>query len=339
MTLLLFLLLGMSLHIFFREEIEIHIYQRWVVLKIFFRNGWNATERPQGILRPRISDYLLDSKPRRDRSISVEDSFPSFPGYVTRISPSHKMEDEENLQRYYYPSSTAVKIPISEPETKPVQKPVHKPVEKPVQKPVEKPVHKPERSYLSDTDYDYINHSSVSDPAIRVQPNNTTVPESKQTKSSDEILRDRLSLYGLKEKTRIKGDGNCQFASIADQLFDDPDRHPEVRKKAVEWLKDNKNYKLPNSTSIGDYLQTEFFPYWSDYIDYMSQESIWGDHFTLLAIAEVYKIRIVIVSSMEVDPGIDPITVITPTNSWNNTVYISHLHELHYSSLCLDESP
>jgi len=165
-----------------------------------------------------------------------------------------------------------------------------------------------------------------------------SVPVPRQSsKSSDEMLRNRLALYGLKEKTRIKGDGNCQFSSCADQLFGDPDRHPEVRKAAVEWLRDHADYKLPNSTMIGDYLQTEFFPAWEDYIEYMGQNGIWGDHFTLLAIAEVYKIKIVIVSSMDVDPGIDPFTVIVPKH-WNQTIYISHLHELHYSSLCLDDS-
>jgi len=155
-------------------------------------------------------------------------------------------------------------------------------------------------------------------------------------KSSDQMLRDRLKLYGLKEKTKIKGDGNCQFASCADQFFDDPDKCTEVRQAVVEWLKKNQHYRLPNGTTIGDYLQTEFFPTWNDYVHYMSQDKIWGDHFTLLAIAEVYQTKIVIVSSMDVDPGIDPFTVIVP-QKWTKTIYISHLHELHYSSLCPDD--
>jgi len=90
---------------------------------------------------------------------------------------------------------------------------------------------------LYHTEYDYLKHSSVSEPNI--QAPKTDVPNStkQQPKSSDQILRDRLSLYGLKEKTRIKGDGNCQFSSVADQLFDDPDRHPEVRKKCSGMVK------------------------------------------------------------------------------------------------------
>jgi len=156
---------------------------------------------------------------------------------------------------------------------------------------------------------------------------------------AEEILNERLGLYGLREKTKIKGDGNCQFASCADQLFNDPNKHSEVRKAAVSWLRRNSSYRLPNQTTLLDYLQTEFFPTWADYCDYMDQAGIWGDHFPLFAIAEVYSVKIVVVSSMEVDPGIDPFTVVVP-QEWDDSkpvIYLAHRHELHYSSVCLDE--
>uniref|UniRef100_A0A6B2LP84 OTU domain-containing protein n=1 Tax=Arcella intermedia TaxID=1963864 RepID=A0A6B2LP84_9EUKA len=152
-------------------------------------------------------------------------------------------------------------------------------------------------------------------------------------------MMERLKLYGLKLKTRISGDGNCQFASVADQLFNDPSRHHEIRKKAVAWLRKNKTYKLPNDTTLQDYLQTEFFPTWPDYCDYMDQEGIWGDHLTLVAVAEAYALKIVVISSMEVEPGIDPFTVIV-ARAWaeeDRTIYVAHLHEIHYSSICEDE--
>jgi len=91
----------------------------------------------------------------------------------------------------------------------------------------------------------------------------------------------QLTFYGLTEKTKIKGDGNCQFASVADQLFHNPSRHTEVRKQAVEWLRKNENYILPNTTTIGNYyLVSDTIPSWSHYVYYMSQPSVWGNHFT-----------------------------------------------------------
>jgi len=157
--------------------------------------------------------------------------------------------------------------------------------------------------------------------------------------SPQESLDERLSLYGLKEKTAIKGDGNCQFSALADQLYNDPSAHAKVRKMVVNWLRENRNYTLPNGTRIIDYLQTERFPEWKDFGDYMEQDKVWGDHFTLIAASELFQIKIVVVSSIEVEPGIDPFTVIIP-KQWmkDRVIFLSHLHELHYSSLIPDDS-
>lgn len=43
------------------------------------------------------------------------------------------------------------------------------------------------------------------------------------------LLEDRLKIYGLKEKTKIAGDGNCQFAAVADQLYGDISYAPKIR--------------------------------------------------------------------------------------------------------------
>eukprot|EP01126_Amoeba_proteus_P067540 TRINITY_DN9999_c0_g2_i2.p1 TRINITY_DN9999_c0_g2~~TRINITY_DN9999_c0_g2_i2.p1 ORF type:complete len:189 (-),score=34.23 TRINITY_DN9999_c0_g2_i2:531-1031(-) len=51
------------------------------------------------------------------------------------------------------------------------------------------------------------------------KPMETFTPLTTEEKSL--ILQERLNLYGFKEKTKIMGDGNCQFAAIADQLFND----------------------------------------------------------------------------------------------------------------------
>jgi len=87
------------------------------------------------------------------------------------------------------------------------------------------------------------------------------------------------NILRINRKDKIKRDGNCQFASVADQLFHNPSRHTEVRKQAVEWLRKTENYILPNTTTIGNYyLVSDTFPSWSHYVYYMSQPSVWGDH-------------------------------------------------------------
>jgi len=174
--------------------------------------------------------------------------------------------------------------------------------------------------------------SSPSSPRSSSTP---VQPESPLTPS--QILKKRLNLYGMKEKTEISGDGNCQFSAVADQLCDNPGAHAQIRKLAVKWLRANPHYTLPNRTVLKDYLQTEFFPSWNDYCDYMQQTGTWGDHYTLIAVSEVFNVKIVILTSMDVDPSVDPFTVIVPkrwkTEGTGKTIYLSHLHELHYGSV------
>lgn len=98
------------------------------------------------------------------------------------------------------------------------------------------------------------------------------------------------------------------------------------------------SYEIRSLIFTVDFLQVEFFPTWEDYCSYMAQDRVWGDHLTLTAISQIFKTKIFILSSLELEDGQDPCTVIVPTN-WErgNIIFLSHLHELHYSSLCPDE--
>lgn len=50
----------------------------------------------------------------------------------------------------------------------------------------------------------------------------------------------RLKRYGLCER-KIKGDGNCQFRAVADQLYRDSKFHLDVRRIAVHQLRSNQS--------------------------------------------------------------------------------------------------
>jgi len=137
-------------------------------------------------------------------------------------------------------------------------------------------------------------------------------------------MLERFIAYGVKERP-VPGDGNCQFASISDQLFDTPNYHKNVREMIVDWLYKNPNYCLGRGTYLKDFLQTDRFPTWEDYCKYLSKEGSWGDHITLLAASEVFQCKIIILSSIEIkDPKIDPIIIITPKkNSTYSNLFMS----------------
>jgi len=151
-------------------------------------------------------------------------------------------------------------------------------------------------------------------------------------------LLERLKVYGMKEKTSIRGNGNCQFAAFSDQYFNDIKYAAEIRNECVKWLMKNKYFVLTNGAKMENFLQTDFFPTWQDYCEYMSVDGTWGDNLTLVALSELFRTKIVIISSIKLSKNQNPCTVIVPSKWENNkVVYLSHLHELHYSSICPDD--
>ncbi|ESQ54013.1 hypothetical protein EUTSA_v10027041mg, partial [Eutrema salsugineum] len=112
-----------------------------------------------------------------------------------------------------------------------------------------------------------------------------------------ERLQDRLEWEGYSE-VKVKSDGNCQFRALADQLYNTSDLHKQVRQEIVKQLKSRpKLYK-------GLVGKTDF----SEYVKNMSNDSVWGDEVTLKAAADVYGVKILLITSLKDVP----FTVVVP---------------------------
>jgi hypothetical protein len=86
-------------------------------------------------------------------------------------------------------------------------------------------------------------------------------------------------------------------------------------------------------------LETDRFPTWDAYCDYMAREGSWGDHLSLIAVAEAFKARVWIISSVETPDNASPVTVIEPRETPGKKIlFLGHWHERHYSSLALEQS-
>ena len=126
----------------------------------------------------------------------------------------------------------------------------------------------------------------------------------------------------------MRGDGNCQFRALADQLFGDQERHAECRAVCMNQLRaESEHYRvssfyfhrrvssLTNKVSrlfyshTGDktdgYLPIYLFTYlqvfvpedWGSYVSEMSRDAAWGDHITLQAASDAYGVGMCVVSS------------------------------------------
>ena len=134
----------------------------------------------------------------------------------------------------------------------------------------------------------------------------------------DMKLEQRLRAFGVTEK-KIKGDGNCQFRSISDQLFGTPERYEEVRKMVVDQLRTKRE-------EYEAFVPDDY----EDYVNNMAMDGEWGDHLTLKAASDVYGRRMCILSSYEKNFLIEitPLEVKHPRVLW-----LSFWAEVHYNSI------
>lgn len=147
-----------------------------------------------------------------------------------------------------------------------------------------------------------------------------------------ERMKERMKNYKLYEQ-KIAPDGNCQFGSFSHQLTGEEKHHALFRKAVCTWLRKNSNFELEKGSYIRDFLDNRFSS-WEDYCNYMSQDKVWGDHITLIAMANLFGVRINILTSIKLPPGTNPMTVIEPKEVYQQKeVYLSHWHEAHYNSL------
>ncbi|XP_020881854.1 OTU domain-containing protein 5-A [Arabidopsis lyrata subsp. lyrata] len=116
--------------------------------------------------------------------------------------------------------------------------------------------------------------------------------------SDREILEYRLEWEGYTE-IKMKSDRNCQFRALADQFYQTSDCHKRVRQEIV---KQN-----------------------------MSTNSEWGDEVTLRVVADVYGVKIVLITSIKLTPFMEflPKSQKEP----DRVIHLSYLAGIHFNSI------
>jgi len=99
------------------------------------------------------------------------------------------------------------------------------------------------------------------------------------------------------------GDGNCQFYSVSWEVFSTTARHAEVRAQIIEHLRG------PAGSDMAAFYAPELPSQpatFTDYLDQMAKDCVWGDQLTLQAAADVYTLRICTLTSARYDPTAAP---------------------------------
>jgi len=137
---------------------------------------------------------------------------------------------------------------------------------------------------------------------------------------SRDRLRMRLDFHGFEERV-ILGDGNCQFASVSDQLFGSPRYHKAVRAAVAEQLRRDPERYSPYV------LENPF----EKYVTGMEVSGTWGDHVTLQATADAYGVQTMLLTSFAQGCIIE----VNPEKKANTgqVLWLSFWAEFHYGSL------
>ncbi|KUJ16522.1 OTU-domain-containing protein [Mollisia scopiformis] len=119
-----------------------------------------------------------------------------------------------------------------------------------------------------------------------------------------------LAGLGLKT-TSIRGDGNCLFRALSEQIYGDQTRNSEIRAKVVQYMKANpgdfkpfisvetgggfrRNPKRKNAAA-GDLTgpsESERDQAWEDYLVRMARNGEYGDNLEIRAFTEAYTVDV-----------------------------------------------
>lgn len=147
---------------------------------------------------------------------------------------------------------------------------------------------------------------------------NGEIPSVDEATLDHQRLLDRLQLYQLVE-SKVRGDGNCQFRSLSDQVYRSAEHHKFVRQQIVNQLKLHAD------------IYEGYVPMvYSDYLKNMAKVGEWGDHVTLQAAADLYGIKIFVITSFKDTCYIE---IVPSVQRSNRVIFLSFWAEVHYNSI------
>lgn len=137
-----------------------------------------------------------------------------------------------------------------------------------------------------------------------------------------------LDLYGL-EPYEVGGEGDCQFRALAFHIFNDAERHAEVRDTVVQELREHPDRYI-DFAEEWSVPEQEGHSYWT-WVASMARPGSWGGNTTLRAAATAYERPINVVSApvrsnayhVKINPFMPPVY---------HDIWIAYLNENHYQA-------
>ena len=94
----------------------------------------------------------------------------------------------------------------------------------------------------------------------------------------------QLAEFGLRIKI-VKGDGNCLFRSLSDQIEGNENNYMEYRKNVVGFIMENREYFEP-------FIEDD--EKFDDYIEDMKKDAVWAGNLEIQGFSMLYKRNVVV---------------------------------------------
>eukprot|EP01117_Protostelium_nocturnum_P007334 TRINITY_DN2624_c0_g1_i1.p1 TRINITY_DN2624_c0_g1~~TRINITY_DN2624_c0_g1_i1.p1 ORF type:complete len:1555 (-),score=571.21 TRINITY_DN2624_c0_g1_i1:63-4487(-) len=124
---------------------------------------------------------------------------------------------------------------------------------------------------------------------------------------------------------------NLLYTMASMQLYDNPESFKDIRSEVANWLSKNGETELHGLPKLSSLVKSKS---WEEYVSSINPENksgIPGDGLSLVAIAEVYSVEILVITS---DPRTDYVVKITPNKVENRRNFVlGYLDHLNFVSL------
>lgn len=135
-----------------------------------------------------------------------------------------------------------------------------------------------------------------------------------------ERLKHVMELYRARA-VPVRGDGNCQFRALAQQLYHDEDHHGAARARVLQQLK----------ATPDRYMQFVDEPF-SRYLERLACNGEWGDNVTLQAASDAFGVQIQVFTDMPEAPLVEVCPVGGAIHPAQKPLCLTFLTEIHYDA-------
>lgn len=119
-----------------------------------------------------------------------------------------------------------------------------------------------------------------------------------------------------------KGDGNCLFRALSDQVYGDDSHHFSIRQRVIEYVKDNAEHF---AAFVGEFGET-----FDQYASRLVQDGVYGGHIEIVGFADSFKMPVVIYQA-ETLYVVAPQS--TPKSELAGSAHVAYHTWEHYSSV------